>query len=797
MMEQQFNPQSRFLGASLQPAGTAVKPAPDPAPPVPLANQDLYGSMQASIDSFNQSTLAAWDGSRSPVIFSADAQCLNSNNGSNMITPSGYQAALMEVRGLKALGLTGVELSVAYPTLDPSFDAWGGQSANFLATYKQAVNDIRALGLAVTIETAATFSAPVFGPVNVNLAAFYNSLSSAEYRNGRAQQALLIAQQLQPDYLNVVEEPDTEAAQTGKPECYTYSGSMQLLNTILGVLRSANVTPKIGAGVGTWLSTDAEGKTYVDYINGYASTSVDSIDMHVYPVYLDYLPRMNTIAGIAQASGKRITITEAWSYKQRATEGSLGPTVVYSRDVYSFWAPLDIQFFTAIVNWSFYQKADMMNAFWSGYFRSYLDYDSSSATMTPGQLNAAVQPLQATQISVGGFSSSGAGLHDLLVSPADTTAPEAPIVVPTAYPCQVVLNWAWPSDNVGVSQVDVARSGMTTVTTTGTAFSESGLADGQTYTYTVTALDFANNQTSATVTVTLPDTIPPSAPTSISATLLSYNSILVSWSAATDNVQVVGYKLYRGVNGQSPVGRASLGAVCSFTDTNLQSNTSYCYYVLSQDESGQVSAPSPTACATTPDTRPPSVPTSVTAAGSAAPLVTISWAESTDSAGVAGYKIQRSLYPGNAAPLATGVTATSYVDSTATTQPDSGAPVASVYAPAANSTNRGIITFSASARDTGTPTTYLYQVAAYDAAGNVSNWSASGMVTWPAAPSGIAGVRFLVDNVDVAPEVTATPYYVRWDTRTVANGEHTLRVVARDNAGNSTVSAPVTIQVQN
>jgi hypothetical protein len=178
-------------------------------------------------------------------------------------------------------------------------------------------------------------------------------------------------------------------------------------------------------------------------------------------------------------------------------------------------------------------------------------------------------------------------------------------------------------------------------------------------------------------------------------------------------------------------------------------------------------------------------------------LVTISWVESTDSAGVAGYKIQRSLYPGNAALLATGVTATSYVDSTATTQPDSGAPVASVYAPAANSTNRGIITFSASARDTGTPTTYLYQVAAYDAAGNISNWSAPGMVTWPAAPSGIAGVRFLVDNVDVAPEVTVTPYYVRWDTRTVANGEHTLRVVARDNAGNSTVSAPVTIQVQN
>jgi PKD repeat protein len=62
---------------------------------------------------------------------------------------------------------------------------------------------------------------------------------------------------------------------------------------------------------------------------------------------------------------------------------------------------------------------------------------------------------------------------------------------------------------------------------------------------------------------------------------------------------------------------------------------------------------------------------------------------------------------------------------------------------------------------------------------------------------GVAGVQFLVDGVNSGPEDTAAPYALAWDTRVVANGAHTLRARARDPAGNTTLSAPVTVNVAN
>ncbi|NLX12245.1 MAG: hypothetical protein GXY44_01140 [Phycisphaerales bacterium] len=95
-----------------------------------------------------------------------------------------------------------------------------------------------------------------------------------------------------------------------------------------------------------------------------------------------------------------------------------------------------------------------------------------------------------------------------------------------------------------------------------------------------------------------PDTEPPSVPTNVQATPISWNSISLMWTASTDNVGVAGYKIYRNGNSQ-PIGTSPTPG---YTDTGLQPEATYSYQVSAyddaQNESGQSSPPAVTATLT-------------------------------------------------------------------------------------------------------------------------------------------------------------------------------------------------------
>jgi hypothetical protein len=61
--------------------------------------------------------------------------------------------------------------------------------------------------------------------------------------------------------------------------------------------------------------------------------------------------------------------------------------------------------------------------------------------------------------------------------------------------------------------------------------------------------------------------------------------------------------------------------------------------------------------------------------------------------------------------------------------------------------------------------------------------------------SGIAGVQFYLDGASLGVEDTIAPFEVAWETATAAPGSHALTAIARDAAGNSTVSAPLLVSV--
>lgn len=83
------------------------------------------------------------------------------------------------------------------------------------------------------------------------------------------------------------------------------------------------------------------------------------------------------------------------------------------------------------------------------------------------------------------------------------------------------------------------------------------------------------------------------------------------------------------------------------------------------------------------------------------------------------------------------------------------------------------------------------------APGNGSTVSGNVSVTASATDNfGVASVTLLVDGVDVAQD-TSSPFVFTWGSTTVANGTHTLTARAVDAAGNTTVSSPVSITVNN
>src|SRR5581483_2709204 len=100
--------------------------------------------------------------------------------------------------------------------------------------------------------------------------------------------------------------------------------------------------------------------------------------------------------------------------------------------------------------------------------------------------------------------------------------------------------------------------------------------------------------TDQTFTTTAPpDTTAPSIPANLTGTATSTSQINLTWTASTDNVGVVGYRINR--NGT----QVATSGTATFSDTNLAPATAYSYTVSAYDAAGNVSAASAAVSVTT------------------------------------------------------------------------------------------------------------------------------------------------------------------------------------------------------
>src|SRR5256884_9461182 len=119
-----------------------------------------------------------------------------------------------------------------------------------------------------------------------------------------------------------------------------------------------------------------------------------------------------------------------------------------------------------------------------------------------------------------------------------------------------------------------------------------------------------------------PDTIAPTAPASLTATVASDTQINLAWMASTDNVGVTGYVVERCTGAAcSNFAQISTPAGTTFSDMGLAGSTFYSYRVRATDAAGNLSAYSSTASTSTPappDTTPPTAPANLTATAASA-----------------------------------------------------------------------------------------------------------------------------------------------------------------------------------
>lgn len=122
----------------------------------------------------------------------------------------------------------------------------------------------------------------------------------------------------------------------------------------------------------------------------------------------------------------------------------------------------------------------------------------------------------------------------------------------------------------------------------------------------------------------------------VSAPEISAGRVALSWPAASDNVGVARYRIYRNGSMIAESGETS------YVDTALPDPGQYCYSVSAIDQAGNESEQSQPACADVspqPDCEP-SVPAGVSAS-LADSGVRITWSASIDNKAVAGYRIFR------------------------------------------------------------------------------------------------------------------------------------------------------------
>jgi uncharacterized protein (TIGR03437 family) len=407
----------------------------------------LCNQLQGDLDSFNTTVTAGWNGVKSPVAFGSEVTTADCNRGpATLLAPGTFPQVLTQLNALALTGVQSVTTCIGFPLLYQPFYQYNNDPQDYapvVAFYQNFVSEAHKRGLKVVIETSVLFPAIATA---LPLTQYYATLSQAQVIAGRAQNALTIAQQVQPDFLNLCSEPDTQSALLGLSAEYTPQEFAGEIATITSQLRAAGINgkPLIGAGIGNW---QINGSAYLQALLG---AGTDYIDFHIYAANLNLLSQAAAYMDTARAAGKGVGVSEAWLKK--VTDSQMEQTNEFAiiqalsgdpYDDFSFWEPLDSEYLGELVKLSYWKNLYFLSPFPGDngeLFFAYLDYNQFGND-TSTQLSTALDAAASAATSAGQLSAVGQSYataigpvnRPVAVSAASGTAPVAPGSIVSIY----------------------------------------------------------------------------------------------------------------------------------------------------------------------------------------------------------------------------------------------------------------------------------------------------------------------------------------------------------------------------
>jgi len=591
------------------------------APPAPPPGyQGLYDTLKGDLTAFNTTLSGLWSGTEYPVLYGGNLANANSNQGPSLLN---YGQPTLQIQAMKAVGAQCVVVQVGFPLLYPPFYKFlatqpGFENltyADFANLYQQIAQEVHAAGLKLVVEANNLLSDDMQAGWGAATAPYYLTLDWPTFQAGRAQHTLNVATVMQPDYLVVMQEPASEATQTGQPSLNTVSGAASLVNTVLTALAPVRANMKVGAGV----PNDQNGaQGFVESFGGIDCSAsqpcvnppgLDFIDLHVYPVnqvqYQNFLQNALTIVSTAQLAGKPMAMTECWMWKMRDTEyGTISFDTIRGRDPFSFWAPLDSYFLQTMQNLANYAQMLFMVPEGPDYLFAYQQFNSTTKNWPPSQVLSEETKLAGQAMQTATYTYTAMSYYNSLVNPPNTTPPSTPTLVTatSGSPATASLRWSSSTDSVGVAGYYLWRDGAPLPTTALTLFQDSGLTENTTYAYQVEAFDLGGNiSPPLKVNITTQNGSAPNPPRNLTAVADWPVEVTLSWQPPQGNVPINSYLLFRGTDPNQLVQVQTLpDTVTSWKQGNLTPHTTYYYGLEAKAPNDYISPMSNLATVTTP-----------------------------------------------------------------------------------------------------------------------------------------------------------------------------------------------------